>query len=419
MKEKATALAVVSLFTILQFLVLYLYGYTPYPDCIGYIGLAEECVRQHSPYPTIGQINDWLFIWNVGAINAVALSLRIFGSVWPLLALYSVMKGATAWCLYSITRKIVNPKAALIALALYVAYPANYGEATSVLSEVPFVFFTLMGLWLVLQHKRVCGGFLMALANWFRPVGLVFLLSTCIYLIYNKQKDAKKGILRLLSGYVLFIAIVGSLSWVRTGHFIYQSTTGWTMLMKYSWDNDKDQEPDRALFENGDPMACPSHLDCLQKDSLYRRRFLTWLKHNPGEYFRQMPEKLGRTYVSDNANFCTYVPGKAEKEYMYEEISMAALWKSFPRFSPVQTLTFINLLYYYALMACFAMAVGYFIRHNRPSFFWLSLSVILLGTAMLLLVGHGESRYHIPFMPFVILTVAAYIEHIHQKKRTL
>ena len=33
-------------------------------------------------------------------------------------------------------------------------------------------------------------------------------------------------------------------------------------------------------------------------------------------------------------------------------------------------------------------------------------SIIALGTLLLLFVGHGEARFHIPFMPFIIMMAA-------------
>ena len=51
----------------------------------------------------------------------------------------------------------------------------------------------------------------------------------------------------------------------------------------------------------------------------------------------------------------------------------------------------------------------HFIRRGRAVSLALPLGVILAGTAVLLLVGHGEARFHIPFMPFTIITVADYL----------
>lgn len=415
-KKHKPAIMIVALFTTLQIIILYLFGHTPYPDSIGYIGIAEECVEQKAFYPTSSQIKEHSFIWNVGSINAVVLSLSLFGSVFPLLIAYSIMKGATAWLLYQSALKLMQPKAAFLSLILYVLYPANYGESTSTLSELPFIFFCFSGIYSVLQHKSLIGGFLIGLGNWFRPMGLVFLMSSFILLCMEKAKNKKKNIIRLMGGFIFSISLIGSISYMNSGYFIFQAKTGWMALMQYSWDHDRNTTPDKKLFEKGNPMYHPENFDCLQKDSLWRSNFFKWLICNKGEYIIQMPEKLVRTYISDNVNFCTFIPDKEDKEYMYEEISMKNLIHDFPKYSAIQLLTLANLFYYYLLMTVFVLScIAMLIKHRFPRHLILSVSIVAIGTAILLGAGHGESRFHIPFMPFIIMTVSAYIYHTYKK----
>ena len=125
--------SIVAVFTLLQFIVLLLFGYTPYPDSNGYISIARECVAQGQPYPSAAQINNGGFLWNVGSINIVALFLSLFHSITPLLCLYAVLKGVSALLVYNISKKMFGAGTAFLTLIIYVLYPANYGESTSVL----------------------------------------------------------------------------------------------------------------------------------------------------------------------------------------------------------------------------------------------------------------------------------------------
>lgn len=88
--------AIIISFTLLQFLILIVFGYTPYPDSNGYLFLAKECIRAGEPYPASSQLYSFPFIWNIGAINLVALSISLFKSILPLLCLYSLLKGLSA-----------------------------------------------------------------------------------------------------------------------------------------------------------------------------------------------------------------------------------------------------------------------------------------------------------------------------------
>ena len=143
---------------------------------------------------------------------------------------------------------------------------------------------------------------------------------------------------------------------------------------------------------------------------------------------QKMKRKLVDIFVSDNVNMCTFIPYKDKKEYMYEEISMNALIKAFPHFSPVQILTLINLSIYYLLLigALFQIILSaiYRIRKKKEKLFiskLLPMNVIIIGTLVLLLFGHGEARFHIPFMPFIIMlasiTILQLIERIRRVHR--
>ena len=88
---------------------------------------------------------------------------------------------------------------------------------------------------------------------------------------------------------------------------------------------------------------------------------------------------------------------------MYSPISMEVLKKDFPHYSGVQWLTVCNLLFYYVLMLL-ALSGAWKAASNRT--LWLLVLIPLLGTLFIALVGHGEVRYHQPFMPFLIMLAA-------------
>ena len=396
---------IIAIFTLAQLLILSVFGYTPYPDSDGYLFLAKESLSYGEPYPVTALLNSYHFLWNIGSVNAVVLTLKLFHSIVPLLIIYSLMKGATAWLLWKYTQHLFNDKTAFIALVLYVIYPANYGEGTSLLSELPFMFFTMLGLWLCLVRQQyLLGGMSMAFANWFRPMGIVFLVSMIIYLLFAHRHSFKsiickktiKTVVTPLAGYLLMIVVIGGLSYQRTGLFLFQAKTGWMALTDYS------------THHSPQSLAVRDHKEwnVAQKDSVWQSLFIEWVKDHPVEYAKQMPIKLGNTYISDNVNMCTFIPEKSRKEYMYEEVSMPTLLHSFPCYSGVQWLTIINLTVYLLLLVGALCSLRYFKRESCL----LPLSVIILGTLLLLLVGHGEARFHIPFMPFFLMLTALFIE---------
>lgn len=382
----------IAAYTILQCIVLAVFGYTPYPDSDGYILLAEQCVSEGDCYPIASKINEYPFLWNIGAINAVVASLTLFHTVMPLLVSYSLMKGLTAWLFYEVTKKICGSQTALIALILYVVYPANYGEGTSTLSELPFMCFCMLGIYLSLVRKQsFLGGVMLAIANWFRPMGLVILIGLVIFSLFKWHKS-----LKLVIGYIAMITIIGCATMHRTGLFLYQAKTGWMALA----DGCTNHAPESLAIRERDDW------NVSQKDAAWQTLFIDWVKEHPKEYIRQIPQKLFNTYISDNVNMCTFIPDKRNSDYMYDEVSMGTVINAIPRLSAVQWLTLLNLLIYYAFLLTAFISCFYF----RKSTHLLSLGVIIIGTLLLLFVGHGETRFHQPFIPFIIMLSAILLD---------
>ena len=419
-------IGVVALFTLLQLLIILIFGYTPYTDSIGYIILAEDSIKYGEPYPITSKIQELAFIWNIGSINTVALSLKLFHSITPLLIVYSLMKGISSWLVYAISKEIFNHQVAWITLIIYILYPANYGEGTSLLSETPFMFFILSGFYLSLRNKPLLGGMMLAIGNWYRPMGIVFLCSLIIYFIFTfiKYRPLRKHsihhIIHIIAGYVFVIVLIGGICYHRTGHFIYQAKTGWMSLMQYSWDHDYHHEKTTHLFVNGNPNELESqHYNSVQKDSVWRSHFMIWLRNNPQEYLAQMPKKLIDTYISDNINFCVYLKDKNTSDYMYDSVSMRTLIHTFPKYSWVQILVIINLLFYYFILLLAIINVVVLIKMAKWDDIILPISIIILGTMLLLFFGHGEARFHIPFMPFFIMLCSSFISHFirYEKKK--
>lgn len=402
------SLLLIGLFCVAQLAVLVVYGYTPYPDSQGYIGLAWDSVMLGEPYPVTEKLGELTFIWNVGAINAVALSLWLAGSVWPLLVVYTLMKGATAWLLCDMGRQLFSGKVALLALVLYILYPANYGEGTSAHSEVPHTFFMLLGICMALRRHSLVAGVALAIANWFRPMAIVPLLVMLLWhLVGRRWRQAGS----LLAGYACVLCLIGAASYARTGHVIVQAKTGWMALLQYSVDHSP-QDDEHLTYT-------PPEYDCFQRDSLWREHAIQWIADNPVEYVMQMPGKLLGMYGSDNVNFCVFLPDKASMEYMYEPLSMKTLIHEAPKLSALQWLVVANLLIYAALLllsmrgACLA-AVR---RQYGFSAIAVPAGIVVLETLMLLLVGHGEARFHQPLMPFIILLAALAVVGFGRRKR--
>lgn len=402
MKIQHKALYIIGIYTIIQFVILLGFGYTPYPDCQGYITCAQEALKYGQFYPARETTYTLPFLWNIGAINAVALSLKLFHSITPLLTAYTILKCGILILIFLITQKIFGNKTAYIALLISVLYPANYGEGTSLLSEVPFGFLCLSGIYAYTSKKYLLAGFLLGCADYFRPIAIIFILAIILCNLKNY-----KAYIKICLCYALVISSIGAGNYLNKGEFIYKAKTGWMALAQYHWANDKEQK-------GIEPMAVGNNhnLSYSQKDEVWKSMFTDWLKGHKTEYIKQIPIKVIKTYVSDNVNMCTFLSKKEKSSgYMYDSISLPNLMKCFPNYNFAQWLAVYNLVFYYGLLVCFILSFKYF---KTLTFEWL---VIIIGTIFIALFGHGEARFHIPYMPFIIISTAYCINHYLQNKQ--
>lgn len=415
-------LAVILFYAVAQVVILFVFGPTPYPDSLGYLELAKDCIAKDDWYPTVTSLKDLAFIWNTGSINAVVLSLRLFSSVMPLLLVYSLMQGALAWLVFEIAQSLFSERTARIVLLLFVVYPANYGQGTSLLSECPFIFFSLLSFYLALHcHSWIMAGCMLAVANWFRPMGLVMLLPLVGYLLYSHPKYTYRPII----GYILVICLIGGMAWWRTGHFISQAQTGWMSLLTYSVDNNEDAtddwlphvlQPSDTIKNREWRTASLNALPVYQKDEVWRERWMAWVKDHSGDYFSQMPVKLVNTFATDNVNLCTFLSHKLDRAYLYDELSLGTIVHNRFHWTPVQWMALINLAYFYFLLLSAVVGTWILYRHRPCPSAIIPIGVILIGTALLLLFGHGEARFHQPFMPFILMLSAQAIAAVSYSK---
>ncbi len=395
---------IIGIYTIIQVIILLGFGYTPYPDSQGYMTCAQESLNYGQFYPAKEELYTLPFLWNIGAINMVALSLKYFHSVIPTLIIYTLFKSGILLLIYLIARQCLNKKAAYLAILISVFYPANYGESTSLLSEIPFVFFALLGLYACMNKKYLAGGALLGCADYFRPIAIIFILA---YIISNIKNY--KGYLKVCITYTILICSIGLCNYIAKGQFIYKAKTGWMALAQYHWSCE-------TSHKGIEPMSVTDnhHLTYSEKDEVWKNMFFNWVRDHKMEYIKQIPVKVYKTYISDNVNMCAFLSQQDKKsQYMYDSISMASLFKAFPRYNFAQWLTLYNLIYYYTLMGIFLL--NYKQTRIKLSLTW---SIFVLGTIFIALAGHGEARFHIPFMPFIIINVAYIINRkINNKQR--
>lgn len=403
--------------TILFFLfliaILAIFGYTPTNDGVGYIEYAQTCIETREPYPCTNLIKGYPFIWNIGVINLTALFLKTFHSIYPILIFFCLLKALTALLIAKISESIFNSKVAVTALILYILYPNNWGEVTMVNSETPMIFLILLAFYIILKNSKniqwlFFGGMLMAMANWFRPISLIFLGSMILYYIFFEKKNIILKTTGILSGYILIIFSLGIESYSRTGYFIYQAESLWFNMAEATYETSVKPHYNTEMYPIGtaryiDNMQDKTVIECNQ---IWKKRSLEWLKDNKLNYLSKVPGRLLYMYFNDIDNMTFLIKDKSKAENNYITLPYRNITHRLKSLNYVQMSAFICMVLYYTLLLLALLGTIKLFTGKRLKAAFLPLVIIIGGSLAITLAIHGETRFKAPFMPFIFMLAA-------------
>lgn len=401
------------LFFLFLLAILAIFGYTPTNDGVGYIEYAETCIEAGEPYPCLGLIKGYPFIWNIGVINLTALFLKTFHSIYPILVFFCLLKALTALLIAKISELVFNSKVAFTTLILYILYPNNWGEVTTVNSETPMIFLVLLAFYILLKNSEnirwlFLGGMLMALANWFRPIALIFLGSLMLYYILFKRKNILRKTVGILSGYILIIFLFGIESYFRTGYFIYQAESLWFNMAEATYETSVRPHYNTEMYPVGtaryiDNMHDKTAIECNQ---IWKKRSLEWLKNNKLNYLSKVPGRLLYMYFNDIDNMTFLIKDKSKAENNYITLPYRNIIQRLNTLDYVQTAAFICMVLYYALLLLALWGTIKLLARKRFKNAFLPLIIIIGGSLAIVFAIHGETRFKVPFMPFIFMLAA-------------
>lgn len=393
--------------------ILLFVGYTPTNDGDGYIEYALMSLKDRQPYPSHSTIMGQPFIWNIGQINLIALSLWLTRSIMPVLVLMCALKAATAYVVARIAELLFNHRTGLIAILLYIAYSNNWGQSTMLLSEIPSVALALTALYLTLKYNRakawIAAGLLFAIATWIRPISPIYIGSAFLYHLFFNRKLILKRYACVVGGYAALLIGFGSSCYLRTGYFLTQPTTVWFNFAANTYEKSTKVEYNQPVYPKGTAryIANREKLTALQCRDIWRQRSLQWLGNHKIAYLKKVPGRLFWMYYEDIDNIPAFLKDKQRAENNYITLPVTSIAHQINSLSPIQYFALINEICYIIiiLMAVVATAQLLLKREYRSTF--LPLFIIVAGSLALVLVSHGETRFKAPFMPFFFVLAAS------------
>ena len=352
-------------------------------DCAEYERQALECYAAGVAYPGEMHQNE-LWIQSVGMVNYLILQLIFFGTFKFSQILNILLSCGVLWQTMLLARRLFDMRTAQISALLFCLVLSNAFLPIHGLTELPFLFLSLLGFNLSLSERRgsiLLAGVCYAVAFTFRPLVLAFVIATlCWYVV--RRKWGRVGFLAIPLAF--FLMCVGMYSRSTTGSFVTSSTTGGFNLLMSA--NDKaDGNPQLHYFYD-DPtylgyIPDMESMSFHEKDSIWRSRAIGWIAEHPAKYARLYVRKLSILYYDES--------------WCFPAIS------SSPERLPRIAYSFVYLL----LLPIFAVSLV--VRRRfilTPQ--GLPLLVLLVGSLATCLFT-VEPRYHYPYLFAIILWCAA------------
>lgn len=390
-------------------------------DGMAYKVLAQETAERSSYYPDDDDVYK-PYVFNPGYVNFLALFYRLRqDDTLPMLA-NIVLNGVMACQLYVVGFRLLGKRRiGLIAMLLYLLFPTYIADVTNFRSDLLFTTLVFGALACVLSGKKgryALAGVLLALANFVRPVAIVFILPLCLYLWL--QRISLRRWVALLLGGLIVTAGFGILSYLHTGFFTFQSTTGGVNLLIGAHDNATGAYV--SVLDPGEPGYLPE-LDRMtypEKDAFWRDTAIRWMAEYPVRYAQLIPKKLFYTYAGDAYAFASLYDSRIPPSVdpPLKDLASNLLHLRLGAMDWRDGVVLLNQALYLLLLAGCAVGAVWMLHKRRHLRALLLLGGILtLGAGMSALIV-GSMRYHYPYLPVMMLINALLLHEWRAARRS-
>ena len=407
---------VFAVWVIIQICLVVKYWDMPnHDDARSYVKYAMECIEAGTWYPAPHNQYE-VFIFGPGYVNLLIGIHSLFGSFSFVRLLNLLLNIAMVFEVGILARRLFNDRIGYYASILYMLIFSNLYIPIALLTDLPFTFLLLTALLLCTSRKLLpvaIAGVLIASANWFRPLAVVFLLVILVHFIVEKKRWP--SYIALILPLVLTVFLIGQSAKARTGSFVYQAVSGGYNLAMSSFD----EANGLVNFEGfGNPdnyiYLKPGDYTYMERDSLLKRASVRWILDNPLKYLSLIPFKLVALYCEDTWT-------ERVKPDMGFRVVLAKVKDNKLKLTELISVLALKSLAYYLVLLFFL----YYLWMNRRNLFRqrnIDLLIPALGTAVTVLFVI-TSRYHYPYL-FVITIYAAagldsFIQGKLRKKSTL
>lgn len=371
---------------------------TPSSDGAWYVGRALEILHGHG-YSEGGIPTAY---WPVGYPGFLAGLFALFGPSLLAVKIANLLLGAASLVLIERLGRIVfGGPAGRLAVLLYAVYPNQIAYTALPLTEVLFTFLLLLGIFLFVRRPGPASAFACGLVL---GAGTLVKAQTAVFpalliAVYGWEMRRKIPWPQLLASFiavyaaaVLVVAPWTVRNYVVFHHFIPVSTNGGTTLYMGNNPNATGDVISDALVPK---EFLPNTRRQVEIDQKAQAAALAWITAHPLAFVRLIPIKIWRLWAPDGEGAWGFEAGYA----------------GYARHQTVfRVLRIANQAFYVVCILLCAAALFRQFRQPLPAPNWWSLGPLVIGyTTLISAVFAGESRFHYPVMPWIMIYASGYL----------
>lgn len=396
---------------ILQIYILCTHWDIPnHDDALAYERLATRCLSEGTWYPNAQNLYH-RFIFGPGYVNLLVAIHSLFGAFHYIKILNLILNILLVLEIFILARRLFGEKTAYVSAILYMLIYSNVYVPIAMLTDLPFTFLSVTAILLCMERRLfpiLLAGVLIALANWMRPLSIVFLFTIIVWFAVKKVRWT--SYVALSFSLLLTVFLIGESAKARTGYFVYQAVSGGYNLAMSSFDEADGLVNTKGLKDSTSHIYLEQYkeLTFIEKDRMLKKASIKWIRENPWKYISLIPPKLFFLYCEDTWS-------ERVKPGMGFNTVLKTIRNDKAVFIQWVGLLIAKSMVYYIVLFFFL----YYLWANRRNLFReknIFLLIPLLGTASTLLFVI-TSRYHYPYLFAITIYAAAGLNEFLTRNR--
>jgi hypothetical protein len=417
---------VIGVFILIQ-IIYAVFGQIPFQsDSLRYYQQAVECIEKGTIYPGFHNLYD-PYINAPIYVNFLIVVLSVFKSqsIIPFVNIF--LNTANLFLIFKISCKIYNNlRISKIAGLFYIFYLTNIGIVLLNLTELFYLFFTLLALYNYVGNKSynfILAGLFVFLAMGVRQFGVLLLVSFLIYygyLFYKRSSNPieTRKILFVSVSFVFFTFSYGLINKLNSDVFLLTGTTGSINILMGANDfatgtytNNFLSKGELGYIDNEE------FLTYSEKSGIWKDRAANWIIKNPFAWLKLLPKKIFHLFAYDDWSINTLLntvdwnlPRIGKEIFVNDSWEIKKSDYSTTFWLLLTIVYFIHHLFYYSM---FTIILLYFLNVVRKKIkLNKCLEYIIIGYVIMGIIATiaavGVSRYKYPYFIMLIIIISPF-----------